>query len=282
LLRIDLHLHSFFSDGVLSPEDLALLLRRKKVAVASLTDHDTVEGVGAFLSRCRRLAIKGIAGVELSAAYDGVLHVLGYRFDPENQVLRAALVRNRQARDARNLVICEKLRNLGLSISIEEVQACAGSQGDGRAVGRPHMARVLWSKGYVPNVKAAFDKYLGRGGAAYVPRPLLPPEECIRAIRQGGGLPVLAHPRQTTPDLDRLPSVLGRLKNDGLWGLECWSPGNSATEIYRCLQIAASFDLVPTAGSDFHGGGHSSSLMGSVGVVVREDLLPWAHLCGGL
>jgi predicted metal-dependent phosphoesterase TrpH len=279
LLKIDLHLHSSFSDGVLPPEKLVSLLREKKVAVASLTDHDTAEGVGLFLSRCRKLAIKGIAGVELSAAYKGVLHVLGYRFDPENEILRSALERNRQARDARNLLICEKLRDLGLSISIEEVRAYAGSEGDGRAVGRPHMARVLWSKGYVPSVKAAFDKYLGRGGAAYVPRPLLPPEECIRVIRQGGGLPVLAHPRQTTPDLDQLPSLLGRLKNDGLWGLECWSPGNSAAEIYRCLQIAASFDLVPTGGSDFHGGGHSSV---SVGVVVREDLLPWAHLCGGL
>jgi predicted metal-dependent phosphoesterase TrpH len=302
LLKIDLHLHSSFSDGILSPEKLALWLKAKKVSVASLTDHDTAEGVELFLSRCGKFGIKGIAGVELSAAYNGVLHVLGYRFDPENEVLRTTLKRNRQARHARNLLICEKLRNLGLAISIEEVKASiegmkasveevkasveevkasvgVGFEGDGRAIGRPHMARVLWNKGYVPNVKAAFDKYLGRGGAAYVPRPLLPPEECIRMIRRAGGLPVLAHPRQTTPDLDQLPPLLSRLKNDGLWGLECWSPGNSAAEIYRCLQIAASFDLFPTGGSDFHGGNHSSV---SVGVVVREDLLPWAHLCGGL
>ncbi|MDR2137552.1 MAG: PHP domain-containing protein [Synergistaceae bacterium] len=279
MLKIDLHLHSSFSDGVLSPENLALLLRTKRVSVASLTDHDTVEGVERFLSRCRKFAIRGIAGVELSAAHDGILHVLGYRFDPANEALRAALEQNRQARDARNVLICEKLRDLGFSISIEEVKACAGSQGDGKAVGRPHMARVLWNKGYVPNVKAAFDKYLGRGKAAYVSRPLLPPEECIRVIRQAGGLPVLAHPRQTTAELDQLPPILGRLKNEGLWGLECWSPGNKAAEIYRCLQIAASFDLAPTAGSDFHGSGHSSV---PVGVVVREDLLPWAHLCGGL
>jgi predicted metal-dependent phosphoesterase TrpH len=280
LLKIDLHLHSSFSDGIFSPDDLVRELRAKRVSIASLTDHDTSDGVGRFLARCRKASIKGVAGVELSAAHDGVLHILGYRFDIENEALRSALAQNRKARDARNVLICEKLRELGFNITLQEAEAYAGADGGGRsAVGRPHIARVLWNKGYVPNVKAAFDRYLGRGAEAYVPRPLLSAEECIRLIREAGGLAVLAHPRQTTPDLDDLPPVVSRLKSGGLWGLECWSPGNSATEIYRCLEIAASFGLAPTAGSDFHGGGHSTA---AAGVVVREDLLPWAHLCGGL
>ena len=275
MLKIDLHLHSSCSDGVLSPDDLVRELRARRVSIASLTDHDTVEGVRRFLARCRKASIKGVAGVELSAAHDGVLHLLGYRFDAENEALSAALAQNRNARNARNVLICEKLRGLGFDISLEEVASLAGAN----VVGRPHIARVLWNKGYVPNLKAAFDRYLRRGAEAYVPRPLLPAEECIRLIREAGGLAVLAHPRQTTPDLDDLPPILSRLKNNGLWGLECWSPGNSAVEIYRCLEIAASFSLAPTAGSDFHGNGHSSA---SAGVVVREDLLPWSHLCGGL
>jgi predicted metal-dependent phosphoesterase TrpH len=172
-------------------------------------------------------------------------------------------------------LICEKLRGLGFDITLEEVQRRAGSD----VVGRPHMARLLWDKGYVPNVKAAFERYLGRGAAAYVRRPLLSPEECLQVIRQAGGLPVLAHPLQTVPDLDDLPPLLSRLRDAGLWGMECWFSGNSPRGIYRCLELAAAFGLHPTAGSDFHGEGHASS---QVGVSVVEDLLPWAHLCGGL
>ncbi|MDR2179970.1 MAG: PHP domain-containing protein [Synergistaceae bacterium] len=275
MLKIDLHLHSSCSDGVLSPGDLVRELRAKRVSIASLTDHDTLDGVKLFLARCRKASIKGVSGVELSAAHDGVLHILGYRFNTENEAFISALTQNRKARDARNVLICEKLRDLGFDISLEEVKSCAGAD----SVGRPHIARVLWSKGYVPNLKAAFDRYLKRGAEAYFPRTLLSAEECIRLIREAGGLAVLAHPRQTTPDLGDLPPLLSRLKNSGLWGLECWSSGNSNVEIYRCLEIADSFCLAPTAGSDFHGNGHSSS---SVGVTVREDLLPWSHLCGGL
>ena len=98
-------------------------------------------------------------------------------------------------------------------------------------------------------------------------------------IREAGGLPVLAHPRQTTPDLDDLPPILKRLKDAGLWGLECWSQGNLRTDVYRLLGIASDAGLFPTAGSDFHGSGHASA---SVGVAVREDILPWGRLCGGL
>jgi predicted metal-dependent phosphoesterase TrpH len=145
-------------------------------------------------------------------------------------------------------------------------------------VGRPHIAWVLWNKGYVSNVQSAFDRYLKRGAAAYVPRLLPSAEEWIRLIREAGGLPVLAHPLQTTPDLDRLPPLLARLKEAGLWGLECWFAGSGVRETYRCLEIAAQAGLFPTAGSDFHGGGHSVS---SPGVSVGDDLLPWACLCGG-
>ena len=276
MLKIDLHLHSSFSDGALSPSELVRRLKASKVAVAGLTDHDSTGGVGEFLVSCRKASIKGVAGVELSASYSGVLHILGYRFDAANTALRNALEKNRNARAARNELIFEKLRKLGFDVSIEEAAAYAGAGG---VVGRPHIARALWNKGYVPNLKAAFDKYLKRGMAAYVPRQLLPPEECVSLIREAGGLPVLAHPRQTAPDLDHLPPIVKRLKDAGLWGLECWSKGNSQADVYRLLGIAADMELFPTAGSDFHGDAYASA---AIGVVVREDILPWGRLCGGL
>jgi predicted metal-dependent phosphoesterase TrpH len=282
LLKIDLHLHSTFSDGTSSPEELVRALKAEGVSVASLTDHDTVEGAESFLAHCRRASIRGVAGVELSAAYERTLHILGYRFDIENGPLLGALEKNRKARGERNVLICEKLRELGLDVTLEDVTACAGKAA-GRAghavIGRPHMARVLWNKGYVPNVKAAFDRYLKRGAPAYVPRVLLTAEECIRRIREAGGLPVMAHPLQTTPDLDDLPVLLRQLKEAGLWGLECWFAGSGVRDVYRCLEIAGEFGLCPTAGSDFHEDGHGGA---KVGVAVRNDLLPWACFCGGL
>ncbi len=275
MLRIDLHLHSTFSDGVLTPAALVQSLNAAKVSIASLTDHDTLDGVKAFSVACRKSSIKSVTGVELSAAYDKVLHILGYRVDVEDKILRDMLEKNKQGRNQRNILICKKLQEYGFDITLEEARAIAGSD----VVGRPHIARVLWGKGYVPNIKAGFDRYLGRGAIAYVPRSLLSAEECIRLIRGAGGLPVLAHPLQTTPDLDDLPGLLSGLKDAGLWGLECWSPCNSSREVYRCLASAEEFELHPTAGSDFHGGVHFRK---AVGVVVREDLLPWAHFCGGL
>jgi predicted metal-dependent phosphoesterase TrpH len=275
LLKIDLHLHSTFSDGTFSPEELVRALKAEKVSVAALTDHDTVDGTGAFLAQCRQASIKGVAGVELSAKYERTLHILGYRFDAENGALRSALEKNKKAREERNVLICEKLKELGFDITLEEVRAYAGSD----VIGRPHMARVLQNKGYVPNVKAAFEKYLKRGAPAYVPRVLLSAEESVRRIREAGGLPVMAHPLQTTPDRDDLPAVLRPLKEAGLWGLECWFAGGGVCDVYRCLSIADEFGLCPTAGSDFHGGGHRGA---RVGVIVDDGLLPWARLCGGL
>ncbi|MCL2009535.1 MAG: PHP domain-containing protein [Synergistaceae bacterium] len=274
MLKIDLHFHSTFSDGFFSPAELVQRLKACKVIVAGLTDHDTIDGVGEFLALCRKASIKGVAGVELSASYMGVLHILGYRFDTANSGLLSALEKNRNAREARNILIFEKLRELGFDVRLEEAAAYANG-----VVGRPHIARLLWNKGYVSNLKTAFDKYLKRGAAAYVPRLLLQPEECVGLIREAGGLPVLAHPRQTTPDLDDLPPVLRKLKDAGLWGLECRSQGNSPSDVYRLLEIAANFELFPTAGSDFHGGGHANV---AVGVIVEEDTLPWGRLCGGL
>jgi predicted metal-dependent phosphoesterase TrpH len=272
LLKIDLHLHSSFSDGVLSPERLAGRLKAGGVSVASLTDHDSTEGTGAFLASCREASIEAIGGVELSAASEKVLHILGDRFDTESGGLRDAIEKCGRGRAGRNASICEKLRKLGLDVSPEE--AAVHAEG---VVGRPHIARVLWNKGYVPNVRAAFDRYLGRGAPAYVPRLLPSAEEWIRLIREAGGLPVLAHPIQTTPDLDDLPPLLSRLKEAGLWGLECWFAGGGRRETYRCLEIAGKFGLYPTAGSDFHGGSHSVT---SPGVTVGDDLLPWACLFG--
>ncbi|RRD64038.1 PHP domain-containing protein [Fretibacterium sp. OH1220_COT-178] len=277
MIRINLHIHSTCSDGAFGPLELVRLLRRHKVAVASLTDHDTAEGVVPFLAGCRRQGIRGVAGVELSSdSPEGELHILGYRFDLSSPELSALMERSRVARRERNLAICELLNGLGIPIVMEEIEAVAG----GRVVGRPHIAQVLRERGHVASVREAFVRYLGRGAAAYVPRSLSPVEECIRVVRAAGGLPVWAHPLVSLPDPDRFEPVLDRLKGMGLWGVECWFQGADTAQVLRCLTQSGRRGLYATGGSDFHGRpGHPARI---AGCLVEDDLLPWARFCGGL
>ena len=247
-----------------------------KVSIAALTDHDTVEGVPAFLAACHGRGIRGVAGCEFSSCLkDGdELHILGYRFDLKDSALNEALELCRASRAARNAAICERLAALGLPVTLREVEARAG----GRVVGRPHIAQVLWEKGCVSTLQDAFTRYLGMGAAAFVPRELLPVEEVIRLIRGAGGLPVWAHPLKSLPNPDAFPDVLDRLKEAGLWGVECWFHGSSPAQTFLCLNEAGRRGLYATAGTDFHGRGHGAGIAGHV---VEDDLLPWARFCGG-
>ena len=271
MIRIDLHMHSLYSDGTSTVEELVSLARQKRVSVISLTDHDTVEGVSPFLASCKRNGVQGISGVELSAKSPYTLHLLGYRFDPRESVLLRALESIRQDRDVRNVQVCEKLVALGFHVSFQEVQ----NEALGGVVARPHFARVLVRKGIVPDIRSAFDRYLGDGRPAYVPRETLSAQECIALIRGAGGLAVLAHPYLTGLGEDEMEELLRELVGYGLWGMECISSHHDAGQIYRLLALADKLHLYPTAGSDYHGGNRQGA---GLGVVVSEEFLPWARL----
>jgi predicted metal-dependent phosphoesterase TrpH len=275
MLKIDLHTHSTFSDGTLSPYQLVRRAKKGRVSILSLTDHDTLDGLPEFDRACRRYGIKGIRGIELSAQYPSTLHILGYRIDENALFLEKELVRILQHRDFRNQEILTRLSDLGMPVSYTELQNEAG----GNVIARPHFARIMVRKGYVKDIHTAFQNYLSRGAAAYAERVRLTPDECINAIRRSGGLPVLAHPGQTTKDKDKLFSLLTDLKEKGLWGLECIYPGHSPRDILDYLKMASALSLYPTAGSDFHGTNRQGIDMG---MVVRDDLLPWARLCVSL
>ena len=276
MLRVNLHIHSTNSDGALAPPELVRLLHRHKVAVASLTDHDTVEGVAPFLAGCRRFRIRGVAGIELSSsAPEGELHILGYRFNLDAPGLGAVMERYRNARFERNNAICERLRALGIPIGMEDVEPLALG-----VVGRPHIAQALWERGVVSSIQEAFARYLGRGGSAYVSRFLLPVEEAIRVVLEAGGLPVWAHPLNSLDDPNDFEPLLDRLRAMGLWGVECWFQGTDTAKTWRCLNESGKRGLYATAGTDFHGRpGHPAKISGWL---VDEDLLPWARFCGGL
>jgi predicted metal-dependent phosphoesterase TrpH len=271
MIRVDLHTHSTFSDGALSPERLAALGKRRGVSVMSLTDHDTTEGLPRFLAACRKLGIRGVPGIELSAEFPSTLHILGYRIDPSDRRLEEALTAIRRARDIRNARICEKLQSLGIDVSLEEVEAEAG----GEVAARPHFARIMIRKGYVKDHRTAFSLYLGRSGKAYASRERLLPEDCIRLVREAGGVAVMAHPVETSASYEKIRSVAGRLKEAGLWGMECYTSKHNSEQVFRYLSIASDLGLFPTAGSDFHGGPGPAP---PPGIRVPAGMIPWARL----
>ncbi|MGC9372305.1 MAG: PHP domain-containing protein [Thermovirgaceae bacterium] len=270
MIRIDLHMHSTFSDGLLDPEMLVRRSKKRGVSILSLTDHDTVAGIPSFRHACRKWNVQCICGTELSADADFTLHILGYRIDENMDLLESRLEDIRRKRNDRNRLMCEKLRAMGMDITMEEL---AGESG-GQVVARPHMARLLVRKGYVPDEMTAFSWYLGKNGSAYVSRKRLTATECLQLIGEAGGLAVLAHPGLMGITEKRQENLLEELTAAGLWGIECFSGHHSEAETLYWSNVAARFGLQRTAGSDFHDG----SRPGRLGVAVPEDLLSWARL----
>lgn len=271
MITIDMHVHSTYSDGTSTVEEIAREAKKRGLALISLTDHDTTAGIAPFMEACKHYGVNALSGIELSADADFMLHIIGYRIDSNRTELELALDEIRLHRDERNIQICEKLQKLGMDIRIEEVRALS----KGQVVARPHIATLMLRRGYAANRAQAFAKYLGRGGSAYVARKRLSAEKCIELIKNAGGLAVIAHPLQTGLDDDDLRKLLIRLKDAGLWGIESIYSGNEPVETYKCLSWAKEFGLYSTAGSDFHGSVRPSATLGKL---VTEDFLPWARL----
>ena len=250
---VDLHSHSTASDGTFAPAEVARLARESGLSAWSLTDHDTVAGVAEAAAEAARLGVDFLPGIEISAEYPnpGTLHILGYGIDPLSPVLQELTRRLVEGRDNRNPRIIAKLNELGVAITMAEVEHEAGA---GAVIGRPHIAAILQRKGYVSSIKQAFDKYLAPGGLAYFDKERLTPRQSLDMIRQSGGLPVLAHPVQlrTTNDA-QLERVIKDLKDLGLAGLEVIHSDHDAALIEKYSALADRFDLLKTGGSDFHG-----------------------------
>ena len=242
--RIDLHTHTCFSDGTLSPEALVALAVKRRLAALSITDHDSLEALGPA-REAAGTAIEMVPGIELSSAFEGAeLHILGYYLDPLDPSLKQRLERFRQDRLERAFAMVERLNELGLAIDASEVVTQAGPG----VVGRPHVAVVLVRAGHAENVDDAFRRFLGRGGVAFVPRPAFDPEEAIWLVHAAGGVSVLAHPGGLLPD-----AVIERLAAAGLRGIEVWHPQHGAATVRRWRAVAAKLHLLETGGSDFHG-----------------------------
>jgi len=265
--RIDLHTHSSYSDGSLSPRQLVQLAKKKKLRAIALTDHDTVAGVEEALEAGDELGVEVVPGVEISAQYPpGTMHILGYYIRASNRELQGALKKLQQARAARNPKIIERLQALGLEITITEVLDLSAGQ-----VGRPHIARALVNRGYVSSIDQAFSLYLKKGAVAYVEKFRFPPEEAIAIIRRAGGISVLAHPftlGMAKPD--ELSQLVGELREMGLEGIEVFYPNHTEEMAVIYEDVAKSLGLICTGGSDFHGNFRDQSYLGDT--ILGQDL----------
>ncbi|MDI6774770.1 MAG: PHP domain-containing protein [Verrucomicrobiota bacterium] len=275
---IDLHVHSTFSDGSLTPADLAQAGESAGLTAMALTDHDTVSGVEPFLEACRARAaaggraVRGLAGVEINANVScGALHMLGYGMNPRHPGLTAALERIRRGRLERNMEIAAKLRGLGVAVTLEDASAFAG----GEVVGRPHFALALQAKGYVRSVKEAFDRFLANGKPAYADRFRFSAEDSIRVILDAGGVPALAHPFTLTLDREALKRYVGELCDMGLQGIEVYYTEHSPGQTEEYLGLARVFNLLATGGSDYHGAAAPDIRLGNGfgNLTVPDDLL---------
>ncbi len=253
---IDLHIHSTASDGSLSPFEIVAASAEAGLAAISITDHDSIDGCRQLIESPRPLPLNFLTGVEISSAMpadfslSGSLHILGYDVDINNDRLRRSLAEQQAARNHRSPKIIERLNDLGISLSLEDVYPFAR----GNQIGRPHIARAMVKLGVVTTIEEAFDLYIGRQGPAYVDKARIPCDQAMELLREAGGVPVLAHPGLIpTRNADELEALINLLKKMGLKGLEVFYPDHSAEQVEACQELAARYHLLLTGGSDFHG-----------------------------
>lgn len=247
MIEYDLHIHTNASDGILSPEEIIDMAYKTKLKGISITDHDTLDGLAqaeVYLME-KQIPVEFIPGIELNTEYKKIeVHILGYYINYKQQKLINYLAQIKKQRFERAKLMVEKLNNLGFYISFAQVERLI--QGD--SIGRPHIAMALIEKGYTSSIEEAFEKLLGQGKPAYVPRYKFLPQEAIALIKDAGGIAVLAH-----PGLINDKNTVDEILKMGLDGIEVFYPQHTQDEIDYFMRLCRNNKLTITGGSDFHG-----------------------------
>lgn len=248
---IDLHTHSLASDGSDRPAALVRKAAAAGLAAVALTDHDSLDGLAAAAAEAELSGIEVIPGIEIAVRDDfGELHLVGLWMPEPSPRMRQALAEFKENRARRNQAMLEALARLGLPLRMEDVRR----EGGVSIFGRPHLALAMRRRGYVTTRREAFDRYLGWGEKAYVPRELLSAEEGIGLLKGEGATVILAHPClypfMTPP---RLEATLSRFSAAGLDAVEAYHSSHDAAGTRLCVELAARHSLLLSGGSDYHG-----------------------------
>ena len=259
----DLHLHTFFSDGTFTPEELVARASQIGFRAIALTDHDTLEGCARAAAACAAAQMEFIPGTELTAEHADVeVHILAYLVDTQNKVLLARIAEFQAVRQERIREMVAALNQQGIPLKAEAVFALANC----KSPGRPQVARALVKEKLIGNLDEAFEKYLKKGRPAWIPKTKMSALEAVELIHQAGGLAVMAH-----PGLNRTDEIIPDLVDAGLDGIECFHTKHSTAMAERYLEFAEKYHLLVTGGSDCHGFSKIKPLIGTI-------KLPYAYV----
>ena len=262
---IDLHVHTTASDGQYSPTQIVEKAAEKNIKVLAITDHDTVAGLEEGQKAAEKNGITFVPGVEINIqSVRGEFHLLGLGLINITKSLTTILDNLITSREERNKQIIKKMQEGGVDITLEEIM----EDFPGAVIGRPHLAAELVKKKIVKTKQLAFDKYLAKGRPWYCERTGANLDEAIVAIKESGGVPVIAHPMSLYLSWGKLPDAMTKYKEQGIVGIEAFHPGARVTECLRLEELGRKLGLIITAGSDFHG------------EKIRADR-KLGHTCGG-
>lgn len=258
--KVDYHIHSYYSDGTMSPVELVRKYYDEEYAIISITDHDGIDGVKEAITAGEALRIQVVTGVEFSTEYKNhEMHLLGYKFDSDNEALNAKLTGLKAERRERNERLVKKLCEMGYELSMEELEKSTPKG----YVGKPVIARMMVEKGYISDKAEAFEpgKIFESDEVKAIKRKKMNTVEAIELINGAGGIAVLAHPgkikglgeKGTAEYRKNLDELIRELKKAGLKGMECIHPSHSEEEVMDFVNLAGKYHLHITEGSDYHG-----------------------------
>jgi hypothetical protein len=248
-MRVDFHIHTTASDGQYSPTEVVKMAKNNDLKCIAITDHDTINGLEEAYEAGKQNRIRVLGGVEFGAEEHRYLHILGLDIDRSSPDLQKLCWELEKSRNERKYRIIEYLKEKDIVVSLDEVEEIAG----GNIIARPHFAQVLVNKGYVKTTREAFDKYLDTEEYQRIERKKAKVKECIEAIHKAKGKAVLAHPYQLKFEDAQLDELVKELVSYGLDGIECYYPLHSEIQTEYYLKLARKYNLIISAGSDFHG-----------------------------
>lgn len=248
-MKCDLHIHSIFSDGVLSPTEIVKKCSESGLDVIAVTDHDNADGIAEARSAAEKTQLKVLGGIELSAFEgDTEVHILGYGLDFNNPRLDAELKKVKEMRESRNLIFISRFKELGIDIDYERIKR----ENSGEVVGRSHMAQELVRQGICSSIPDAFARFLGPDGQAYVTARRLTVKQAINLVKDFGGIAVLAHPSKLRKNTAKTEAFVRQLIDFGLDGIEACYFSHTMIERDFYLYLAERYNLGVFGGSDFH------------------------------
>jgi predicted metal-dependent phosphoesterase TrpH len=275
----DLHLHSTFSDGTYSPEEIVRRAQAARLVALALTDHDTVEGCARLEAACQAARLESLTGTELTGHWQGQeIHLLGYGFSLDHAPFLEQMAKFQETRQGRIVEMVQRLNRLGVPLELNQVLELAQC----RSPGRPHVARALVKLGICHTLEEAFERFLRKNGPAWVPKFKISAPDAMRLVHAAGGKVAMAHPGITDCD-PLIPSLV----DEGLDGLECFHTRHTSVMVERYLRLAAEHCLFVTGGSDCHGLNKGAPLLGgsklpySYFALLKASLTKGAPLLAG-